>query len=108
VKTHGHEFKLNVGVIYDVEHDIPIVGKVQDIYIIDGCKVVFNVKPYWTHYHPHFRAYLCAYLLSERADIQEKFLCLSNLFIETPVYIRRSQVLGTEIFILLPYALCIL
>ena len=104
MKTHGHEFKLDVGVIYDVEHDLPIIGKVQEIYIIDGCKVLFNVNLYWTHYQPHFRAYM----LSRRADVQEKFLSLSNLFIETPVYIRRSQVLGAETFILLPYALCTL
>lgn len=65
---------------------------------------MLNVKPYWTHYQPHF----CAYLLSDRADVQEKFLCISDLFIKTPVYIRRSQVLGTEIFVLLLYALCTL
>ena len=97
MKTHGHEFKLDVGVIYDVEDDFPIVGKVQDIYIIDGCKVLFNVNLHWTHYQPHFRAYM----LSRRADVQEKFL---NLFIETPVYIRRSQVLETETFIFIGVA----
>ena len=94
------------GHIYEVEHDLPIVGKIQDIYIIDGSKVLFNVKPYLTHYHPHFRSYL----LHERteSDVQNIFLYVSNLFIDTPVHIRRSQVLGTEIFILLPYALCTL
>lgn len=104
VKAHGHEFKINVGIIYEVEHDLPIVGKVQDIYIIDGNKVLFKVKPYLTYYHPQFRAYL----LSERTDVKEKFLYLSNLYIDTPVHIRQSHVLGTEIFILLPYALCTL
>ena len=104
MKTHGHEFKIDVGIIYGVEDDLPIVSKVQDIYIIDGCKILFNVKPYLTHYQPQFRAYL----LYERTDVQKKFLYLSNLFINTPVHIRRSQVLGTETFILLPYALCTL
>ena len=50
VKTHGHEFKRNVGVIYDVENNLPAVGKVQDIYIVDGCKVLFSIKPYVTQY----------------------------------------------------------
>ena len=104
MKTHGREFKLDVGVIYDVENDLPVVGKVKDIYIIDGCKVLFSIKPYLTHYQPHFRVYL----LSERTDVQEKFLYLSNLFIDTPVHIRQSQVLETHRFILLPYALCTL
>ena len=104
VKTHGQEYKINTGVIYDVEHDLPLVGKIEDIWIVDGCKVIFNVKLYFTHYQPHFRAYL----LNERTDIQKKFLYLSNLFIDTPVHIRTSQVLGVEIFILLPYALCTL
>ena len=104
MKTNGHEYKNNAGIIYDVEHDLPIVGKIEDIYIIDGCRVLFNVKSYLTYYQPQFRAYL----LYERTDIQRIFLYLSNLFIDTPVHIRRSQVLGTETFILLPYALCTL
>ena len=58
----------------------------QDIYIIDGCKVLFSIKPYLTHYLPHFRAYL----LSERTDVQENSLYLSNLFVDTPVYISAN------------------
>ena len=105
METNGHEYKRDAGIIYTVEHDLPLVGKIQDIYIIDGSsKVLFNVKPYLTYYQPHFRAYL----LHERTDVQFMFLYLSNLFMDTPVHIRRSQVLGTETFILLPYALCTL
>ena len=86
MKTHSHEFKLNVGVIYDVENDLPAVGKVQDIHIVDGCKVLFSIKPYVTQYQPHFRAYL----ISERNDVQENFLYLSNLFIDSLVHIHQS------------------
>ena len=104
MKIHGHEFTLNVGVIHDVENDLPAVGKVQDIYIVDGCKVLFSIKPYVTQYQPHFRAYL----VYEKTDVQENFLYLSNLFIDSSVHICQSQVIRTEIFILLSYALCTL
>ena len=50
------------------------------LHYIDGCKVLFSIKPYLTHYQLYFRAYL----LSERTDVQENLLYLSNLFIDTP------------------------
>ena len=75
VKTHGHAFKFDVGVIYDAENDLPVDGEVQDIYIIDGDKVLFTVNPYNTYYESHFHAYL----LSERTDFKEKFFVFIKL-----------------------------
>ena len=54
VKTNGHEYKINAGVILDVEHDLPVVGKIKDMYVIDGYKVLFGVKSFFTYFEPHF------------------------------------------------------
>ena len=100
VKSQGHEYKIDAGVIIKVEHDLPIVGRIEDIYVINGSKVLFDLKLYTTHYEPHFRAFVL------HKSSQRKCLYLSNIFIDTPVHIRKSQVLGTHLFVLLPYALC--
>ena len=86
VKTNGQEYKINAGVIYGVEHDLPLVGKIEDIHIVDGNKVLFHLKPYVTSYEPHFRAYI----LHENTAIHEKVLYLLSLFLEIPVQIRTS------------------
>jgi len=100
VKSRGHEYKTDAGVIIEVKHDLPVVGKIEDIYIINGSKVLFYLKLYTTHYEPHFRAYML------HKSSQRKFLYLCNIFIDTPVHIRKSRTLGTYLFVLLPYTLC--
>ena len=100
VKFHGHEYKTDAGVIIEVRHDLPVVGRIEDIYIINGSKILFELNLYTTHYEPHFRAYVL------HKTSQRKLLYLSNLFMDTPVHIRKSQILGTYLFVLLPYALC--
>jgi len=103
MKIYGHEYKTNTGVIVDVEHDLPIVGQIQELYLVDGTRVAFHLKVYKTSYEPHFRAYLL------QKQFTEKVLQLSNLFVETPVHIRKSQALGPHVFfIILPFALCTL
>jgi len=87
-------------VITEVEHDLPVVGSIEDIYVLNEDKVLFDLRLYTTHYESHFRAYVL------HNTAQRKLLYLSDLFIDTPVHIRKSQVLGTHVFVLLPYALC--
>ena len=58
VKTNGHEYKKDAGLIYEVQHDLPIMGKIEDIYIVNGSKVLFNIKSHLTQYQPHFQSYL--------------------------------------------------
>ena len=102
IKHHGHQYKKDTGVIVDVQHDLPIVGQIQEIYLVDGYSIAFHLKVYSTTYEPHYRAYLL------KKDYTEKILQLSSLFVETPVHIRRAQSVGTHAFIILPFALCTL
>ena len=46
----------------------------------------------WRSYEPHFQAYLL------HEEYTEKFLHVSNLFVEAPVQIRKSQALGHMYF----------
>ena len=88
----------------DVEHDLPVVGRIKDIHVINGNKILFHVKSFYTNFEPHFRAYL----LQDDTDVLEKVVYLSDLFLQNPVHIRISQAVGSHYFILLPYALCTL
>lgn len=102
VKANGQEYRIDAGVVYGVEHDLPLVGKIEDIQIVDGNKVLFHFKPYLTSYELH----LHTYLLYKNVDLHEKVLYLSSLFLEIPVQICTSQVLELVSFIILPYTLC--
>ena len=54
MRVSGIEYKVSTGVILDVEHDLPVVGIIQDIYIVNEDKVIFCVDQSSTSYEPHF------------------------------------------------------
>lgn len=103
MKTNGQEYKLGAGVVLDVNNDVPLVGLIQDIYVVNGSKVAFHVEQFSTSYEPHFRAYI----LNESVDAH-KFFYLSMLFLITPVHVRTSQALAFYKYIIIPHALCTL
>ena len=45
MKIDGNEYKLGAGVILNVKHDLPIVGVIQDIFIVKGNKVFSLCEP---------------------------------------------------------------
>ena len=102
VKVDGNLYKPDCGVIIGIEDDLPVVGKVQDIYIINSNKVLFSLKQFYTFYESHYRAY------TFRNDIDSitKFISYEQLLLHSPVHIRRSQTL--HYFVILPYTLCTL
>ena len=94
VKIDGNEYKISTGVILDVEHDLPVVGVIQDIYIGNENKILFHVDKSSTSYEPHFRAYIL-------------FLYKNYyLFVHICVYIRKSHVPDLSKLIILLFALC--
>ena len=104
VKANGIEYKCGVGVVLDIEDDLPQVGCIHDIYIVNGSQIAVRVKTFAaTYYEPHYRAYL----LDEEEDTT-KLVYINNLFLLTPVHIRTSHVLGTNKYIILPHSLCTL
>ena len=103
VKTNGHEYKINAGVILDVKHDLPVVGKIKDIHVVDGHKILFCVKSVF-HFLSHISNHICYKMIL----IFMKKLCICQICSYQILYIRTSQVLGSHKFVLLPYALCTL
>ena len=103
MKTKGNEYKRGVGIILDVDDDdLPQIGSVNDIYVIDDKKVLLSVKKFSTIYEPHFRAYVLC-----EEDVTT-VLYLTDLFIITPIHIHTSHILGSNKFVILPHALCTL
>ena len=100
VKVDGKCYKPNAAVIVDIKDDLPLVGQIQDIYCIDGTKVLFNVRQFHTYYEPHY----CAYTLQNDTAICTKFVFHEQLFIYMPIHIRKSEALCT--YVILPHALC--
>ena len=103
MKIDGDEYKVSSGVILEVKDDLPIIGVIQDIYLLNESSLMFKVDEYSTYFHPHYRAYV---LNNDR--LSSKTIPYSNLFIQTSVHIRTSCI--HELFprfIILPYALCV-
>ena len=97
MKTDGVEDKENVGVVLSVdEDDLPLVGSIQHIYVVNNSKVVFSVTKFTTKFEPHFRAYLLS------GQVDSTFVYQTDLFLHSPVHIRKSQVLGLNKYVILP------
>ena len=85
--------------IIEVKDDLPVIGKILEIFIIDGSLIIFKAKQFSTLYEEHYRAYVL------QDDSVNKTFPLTKLFIHNPVYIHSSQTL--QHFVILPHALCI-
>ena len=64
MRVGGNEHKISTGVFLNVEHDLPVVGIIQDIfYLANEDKILFCVDQSSTLYEPHFRAYIVKWFL---------------------------------------------
>ena len=86
--------------IVDVTDDLPIIGQIEDIYVVDGSTIIFNVKQFSTLYEQHYRVYV----LQDSGD--NKIIPLTELFLHSPLHIHKSRTLHH--FVILPHALCTL
>ena len=103
VKVNNEEFKISSGVIVGVKHDLPIVGVICQINIINGDTVIFSVDHYDTSFEPHYRAYIL-----DETSFCSANIFHSNLFIQNSVHIRTSHVYELSgPFVILPFSLCV-
>ena len=100
IKKDGEWYKLKAGVIIDVVNDSPIIGQIEDIYVVNGSIIIFGVCQFLTIYEQHYRAYI----LQDGGD--SVIIPLTKLFTHSPLHIHRSQTLHK--FVILPHALCTL
>ena len=103
MKIDGDEYRISSRVILDVKYDLPVVGVIQDIYLLSGNKIILKVDKYSTSFNPHYRAYVL-----ESDTLSSKNVCHSDLFTWTSVHIHTSCIYKlSPYFVILPYALCV-
>ena len=86
--------------IVDVTDDLPVIGQIEEIYVVDGSTIIFNVQQFSTLYEQHYRAYV----LQDGGD--NIIISLTKLFLHSPIHIHKSRTLHN--FVILPHALCTL
>lgn len=88
VRTDGAEYKVDAGVILGVdEDDLPLVGCIRHIYVVNSTKVIFDVKKFTTTFEPHFHAYL---LNEAENSTVATFVYRTKLLLCSPVHVRKS------------------
>ena len=102
VRVDGAEYKPGAGVVLAVEHDLPQIGQITTIYVLDGATVLFRIVPFSSSYLPHFRGYSLHELPLPN---NKELFYMSDLVINTPIHIRRPQSLPHHDVVLLPYHL---
>lgn len=75
-----------------MKNDLPQVGQITSIYVINCGTVLFRAFLYKTSWIPHFRGYA----LHEEPHVSERLLHLSELVLCTPIHIRRPQALPSS------------
>jgi len=100
-----------------VEHDLPIIGQIKSINIINGNVVTFYFNILWETSQGlcdrwSFRRDILLSLNLIPANtnahlklLEETFCYHSTLYLQTPIHIQKSQVLPTKQFVILPCTL---
>ncbi len=97
VKVNGIEYKKNTGVVHSMSHDLPEVGSVSAIYIVNGGTIVLKANCYSSVYVEHFRAYTLTALHSDA------LFFVNKLILPHPVHICTVSALPRCKTIILPY-----
>lgn len=85
VKLDGIEFRRSAGVVYAMEHEMPLVGEIDTILIVNDNKVLFRVTCFSSVYFEHFRTF-------QLHSLQvQKTLTFEELVLTSPVHIRVSS-----------------
>lgn len=96
VKVDGVEYKKNAGIVYDMSADLPKVGQITSVFVVNEITVVLELDCYSSEYIEHFRAYK---LHSLKSTVT---ITLDNLPLVHPVHIRKVSALLQKC-IILPY-----
>ncbi len=95
VTVDGIEYKRNVGIIYDMTADLPKVGQVTSIFVVNDNTVIFAVKCFSSIYVEHFRTYTLQTLCCD------ELVCVDHLLVPNPVHIRTCSALLSLSFCLI-------
>ena len=98
MKTDGNEYHNGTGFVHSFVDDLPLVGKILAIYIVNDGTIVFKAHTYGTSYNKHFRSYVLHQLNS---DIT--YFLYDHLVLKKPVHIRKPRSIPGQSVIVLPY-----
>ena len=84
VCINGVEYRKDAGVIYKIEDDLPFVGQITCILVVDSTKVFLEIACFSSYYNSHYRVYIL-----EPLNINETIL-VSNLCLTSTVHIRKA------------------
>lgn len=59
VIVDGVEYRKGAGVVYSMENDLPLIGQIIGIVVVDEDTIFLEVNGFSTYYHPHFQG-VCA------------------------------------------------
>ena len=94
------EYRKGVGVVYQMEDDLPLVGQVNDISVVNGGKVFLEVDCFCSYYESHYRV---LYVLEALNSV--KTITLTDICLPQPIHIRTASVLPGLRFVILPHIL---
>ena len=95
VKADGVEFKKGAGIVFGMKNDLPQVGQITSVYVINGGTVLFRATPFTSSWLPHFRGYT----LHEQPHVHEKLLYMSQFYILLYIFVDHKP------FLLVNYSL---
>jgi len=93
----GIEYKRNAGVVCGMSHDLPTVGKISSVLVINGDKLYFKVKLFSSVYIQHFRVYTL------RCLDTEALISTDDLLSPHPIHIRTTSAVPHHQCIILSY-----
>ena len=102
MKYNGIQYKLKAGVIVGVQHDLPLIGQIEEIFVVDSTKILLKVTQYWTYYESHYRAYT----LRTAIEGCSLLVYTTELFLPIVMHIRWTKTL--KYHFILPHDLCTL
>lgn len=95
----GTEFKKEAAIIHSMKDDLPQIGQIVNIYIVEGNIVLFECECFTTTYNPHFRTYALRPL-----NLHANYFYHKLLF-QHPLHIRSPRVSPSTSIVILPYNL---
>ena len=102
MKIDGDEYRKDTGFVHKLdEDDIPQVGQISHIYVVNGKTVVFKAQRFNSFYHSHFQCYCL-----RQVDEEPSFFLYDKLILKKPLHIRKPCILPGHNVIILPYSIC--
>ena len=98
------EYRLGDGIIIgvDSDKDLPYIGEILKLYVINNNDIYFEVRPFHSKYDPHYRVYTL-----DQSSADTLYVHHLELFMQIPVHIRAlvSFDNGHRKLFILPHAL---